>query len=90
MFHKNRLKKQVTTICILSILLLTLHQFYVLQSLFKFFQTLFKVLSEFKPTISRNISEVRLLLWSRKDMDTYFILNKNDISIRQKTNFRCN
>ena len=79
MFHKNRLKRPILTIIILSVLLVTLHQFSVLQNLFKFFQVLVKVLSEFKPTISRNISDVRLLLWTNKDLEHFSEIHKIDI-----------
>ena len=87
MFHKNRLKQPVLTIFFLSLLLATLHQFSVIQNLLKFFQTLYKVMSEFQPEISRNVSEVRLLLWTRKHREKYQEFTLENIS---KTDFKGN
>ena len=90
MFHKNRLKKPVLTIFFLSLLLATLHQLSVIQNILKFFHVVFKVVSEFKPDISKNVSDVRLLLWTRKDTEhgqefTIDSLSKTDFNRSRPT-----
>lgn len=63
------------------------YQLSMMQKLQRFFSVLHNVLSEFRPTISKNVSEVRLLLWTRKAPLKYHILQLGDLADLSVSNY---
>jgi hypothetical protein len=84
-FNLNKNKRQKINV-FASILGLALflfaadHTLSILHRLKQFFSVVYDVLAEFKPTVSRNISDVRLLLWTRKAPLKYYELRTGDIT----------
>ena len=52
----------------------TEYQLAVVPKIGKFVSVLQAVLSEFQPTISKNVSDIKLILWTRKSPLQYHIL----------------
>ena len=59
----------------------------MMEKLKRFIRSLHVVLSEFQPSISKNISETRILLWTRKNPDEYVELKIGDLEGLLKSNF---
>ena len=68
-------------ICALATVFITAeHQLAVTEKIHRFFVVLHTVLSEFKPTISKNVTDVRLLVWTRKSPLKYHPLSIGDLA----------
>ena len=75
----NFMKKAIITACTLTVIFI-LYQMSIVQALHRFFVQLHGVMSEFQPNISRNVSQVRLLLWTKKAPLKYYELRPYDIT----------
>ena len=76
---------------LLVTLVLTLeYHLSMMDRLQNFFYVLNNVLSQFQPTISKNVSEVRFLLWTRKSPIKYKQLQVWDVTTLSTSNYNRN
>ena len=58
-------------ILMVTFMITTEYQFAVVPKISRFVMVLQDVLSAFEPTISKNVSDIRLILWTRKSPVKY-------------------
>ncbi len=66
------------------------YQWSLSDKIHRFVSVLHNVLSEFKPTISKNVSDVKLFLWTRKSPLKYFVLSPWDVAGLSISNYNRN
>ena len=82
----STVKKAIFTALLLTVIF-TLYQLSVVESIHRFVLVLHGVLSEFQPDISRNVSQVRLLLWTKKTPLKYYELHPYDVLSLSVSNY---
>lgn len=78
--RKQRISAVILVIAVSALLIAAEQSFSAVQKIRRFVSVLHDVLSEFRPTVSRSVEDVKLILWTRKSPLKYYELKPGDVA----------